>query len=153
MPRVAQFGIVLGALGIVLTLMGLFPGVTGIEPVGGIGIIQMAAILIGFLLLITGALIYAKFTFYPFRHANLAQQIGVRLALTGLLFAAMAGFADILGFGSHLRTPTSDVFLGNLQALGVIGSFLVAAIGVLIYAVAGSLDDESDDSNGENPKT
>ena len=58
MPRVAQFGIALGALGIVLTLMGLFPGVTGMEPTLGIGITQISAILIGFLLLILGALIY-----------------------------------------------------------------------------------------------
>ena len=32
MPRVAQFGIALGALGAVLTFMGLFPGVTGLKP-------------------------------------------------------------------------------------------------------------------------
>ena len=140
MPRVAQFGIALGALGIVLTLMGLFPGVTGMEPTLGIGITQISAILIGFLLLITGALIYVKFTFYVQKPANLAQQIGVRLAMTGLLFAAMSGFADILGFGSHERVPGNDIFLGNWQAIGIIGSFVVAAIGVVIYAVAGDLN-------------
>ncbi|MBI5666931.1 MAG: hypothetical protein HZC41_02915 [Chloroflexi bacterium] len=139
MPRVAQFGIALGALGIVLTLMGLFPGVTGMEPTRGIGITQTSAILIGFLLLILGALIYVKFTFYVYKPANLAQQIGVRLALTGLLFAAMSGYADMLGFGSHERTATTDIFLGNLQAIGLIGSFAIASLGVLVYAITGEL--------------
>lgn len=143
MPRVAQFGIALGALGIVLTLMGLFPGVTGMEPTRGIGITQISAILIGFLLLILGALIYVKFTFYVFKPANLAQQIGVRLALTGLLFAAMSGYADILGFGSHERTATTDIFLGNLQAIGLIGSFAIASVGVLVYAISGDLRSET----------
>jgi hypothetical protein len=146
MQRVAQFGIALGALGIVLTFMGLFPGVTGLEPAAGIGIVQIFTILAGFTLLILGALIYVKFTFYPFQAANLAQQIGARLALTGLLFAATAGLADILGFGSHPRGPDSEPLFGFLQAFGLIASFVLASIGVLIYAVAGSAggDDDND---------
>jgi uncharacterized membrane protein len=141
MPRVAQFGIALGALGIVLAFMGLFPGVTGIEPARGIGVVQIFTILVGFTLLMLGALIYVKFTFYAFKSANLAQQIGVRLAMTGLLFAAMAGFADVLGFGSNIRPQSADAVLGPLQALGVIGGLLIASIGVLLYAVSGNPDD------------
>jgi hypothetical protein len=149
MPRVAQFGIALGVLGIVLTLMGLFPGMTGIDPTSGIGIIQITSILIGFLLLILGAIIYVKFTFYPFNRANLAQQIGIRLALTGLLFAAMAGYADILGFGSHERDGAGDIFLGGLQALGIIGSFAVASLGVMVYAISGSTGGSKPDDNSQ----
>ncbi len=139
MARVAQFGIALGTLGIMLALMGLFPGVTGIAPTYGIGIIQIFAILTGFGLLIIGGLIYVKFTFYASKPANLAQQIGVRLALTGLVFAGLAGLADVVGFGSH-GGPGGDILLGPLQATGLIGSFVVASIGVLIYALAGTPD-------------
>ncbi len=142
MPRFAQFGIALGALGAVLTFMGLFPGVTGVKPTSGIGIMQIFAILVGFMMLILGALIYVKFTFYPLKSANLAQQIGIRLALTGLLFAAMSGLSDILGFGSHGIDSPSGTFLGVLQALGIIGSFLMASIGVLVYAITGNPDPE-----------
>ena len=138
MPRVAQFGIALGALGAVLTFMGLFPGVTGLRPAAGIGIMQIFSMLVGFMLLILGALIYVKFTFYTFKPANLAQQIGYRLALTGLLFAAMAGLSDVLGFGSHGIDSQSGTLFGTLQAFGIIGSFLIASIGVLIYAVTGN---------------
>lgn len=137
MIRIAQFGIAIAILGTVLTFMGLFPGVTGLEPASGIGIVQIFTILTGFTLLIFGALIYVKFTFYSGRSATLAQQIGVRLALTGLLFASMAGIADVLGFGSHPRTVSSDVLFGVLQAFGIIGSFVMACLGVLLYAVAG----------------
>jgi hypothetical protein len=146
MPRVAQFGIALGALGAVLTFMGLFPGVTGLKPAAGIGIMQTFSVLVGFILLILGALIYVKFTFYPFKPANLAQQIGIRLALTGLLFAAMSGLSDVLGFGSHgLDSPTGELF-GYLQALGLIGSFIIASIGVLVYAITGNPDPQDPNS-------
>jgi hypothetical protein len=142
MARIAQLGIALGALGAMLTFMGLFPGVTGLQPARGIGIVQIVTILMGFALLIIGALVYVKFTFYPQKPSNLTQQIGTRLALTGLLFAAMSGMADVLGFGSHLRSNNAEPLFGSLQALGIIGSFVVAAIGVLIYSVSGSLDSE-----------
>ncbi len=147
MERVAQFGIALGALGTVLTFMGLFPGVTGLRPASGIGVMQIVTVLFGFFLLITGALIYVKFTFYVGRSANLAQQIGVRLALTGLLFASMSGMADVVGFGSHLRAFSEEPLFGFLQAVGIIGSFVIASFGVLIYAVSGNLNDSS--ANGE----
>ncbi|HRL14179.1 MAG TPA: hypothetical protein PKX07_20025 [Aggregatilineales bacterium] len=138
MARVAQIGIALGVLGIVLVLIGLFPGVTGISPTANIGIAQIIAMLAGMAGLILGALIYARFTFFENHVANLTQQIGTRLALTGLLFASLSGTADILGFGSH--TLDSEVLLGSLQLVGVIGFFLMAAFGVLIYVVAGIND-------------
>ncbi len=137
MTRVAQLGIALGALGAILVLMGLFPGVTGITPTDNIGIVQVAAILVGFALLVMGALIYVKFTFYAHTPSTLVQQIGTRLALTGLVFAALSGMADILGFGSHPQSADSDAFLGQLQSIGMIGSFVVSALGVLVYALTG----------------
>ncbi len=137
MARLAQIGIALGALGVQLTMMGLFPGVTGLPPTPGIGVVQVVMILVGLALLIFGALIYAKFTFYVDKASTLAQQVGVRLALTGLVFAAMSGLADFLGFGSHIRTIESDIFLGEWQAVGLIGSFVISSIGVLIYVVTG----------------
>lgn len=141
MVRFAQFGIAIGALGAVLTFMGLFPGVTGVEPTVGIGFVQILLILIGFSLLIAGAFVYVKYTFYTTQKANLAQQIGIRLATTGILFGGMAGFADILGFGSNLRSITSDIYFGPWQAVGLLGGFLVASIGVLLYAITGDMDE------------
>ncbi|MEO8392457.1 MAG: hypothetical protein ABI700_05635 [Chloroflexota bacterium] len=143
MIGIAQFGIAIAALGIVVTLMGLFPGVTGIQPAAGVGVIQFVLILLGFMLLDFGALIYVKFTFYVGRVSNLAQQVGVRLTLTGLVLAGLTGMADFLGFGSHARTATTDVYFGQLQALGLLGSLLLSALGVMIYAVSGGMPEES----------
>jgi hypothetical protein len=138
--RVAQIGIALGALGAVLAFMGLFPGVTGLPPTAGIGIVQLALVLAGFTLLIAGAYIYVKYIFYPRKSATLSQQIGLRLSMSGLLFAGFAAMADILGFGSNLRTATGDIYFGPWQAAGLVGGFLIAAVGVLLYAVSGPPD-------------
>lgn len=137
MNRFGQVGIALGALGSIIAFMGLFPGVTGVPATPGIGIVQVIMLLVGYGLLLAGAIIYAKFTFYFNQPSTLAQQIGIRLALTGLLFAAIAGLADIVGFGSHLRTDTTDIFLGQLQAFGVLGFLGFSSVGVLIYAIFG----------------
>ena len=151
MVRIGQIGIALGALGIVLTLMGLFPGVTGLLPTPGIGALQLVTVLVGFGLLIAGALIYAKFTFYLNCRANLSQQIAVRLSLTGLLLASMAGMADVLGFGTNIPSETSDIFFGPWQAMGLIGGFGIASLGVLFYAVTGPVPAKVSDKPDENP--
>lgn len=137
MARFGQVGIALAALGGVLCLMGLFPGMTGVEPTIGMGVVQVFMVLAGYMLIILGGVLYVRFTFYPGVAINLVQQIGLRLGMTGLLFAALAGLADIFGFGSHLRGPGSDIYLGRLQAFGMIASFMVSAWGVLLYALAG----------------
>jgi hypothetical protein len=148
MARLGQVGIALGALGVVLAFMGLFPGVTGVEPTLGIGLVQLILILTGFSLLITGAFIYVKYTFYTYTPANLAQQIAMRLSMTGLLLSAMGSMADILGFGSNIRSDTADILFGPWQAVGLIGGFLIASIGVLIYALVGKVDDDQKPEGG-----
>ncbi len=137
MWRFAQVGIALGALGVMICFMGLFPGVTGAAPTVGIGIVQVAMVLFGYALLIFGALIYVKFTFYLGVPSTLLQQIGTRLALTGILFAALTGLADILGFGSHIRDNVTDIFFGQLQMVGILASFALSSLGVTLYVMAG----------------
>ncbi len=138
MWRFAQVGIALGALGAMICFMGLFPGVTGAEPTAGIGLIQVMMVITGYSLLILGALTYLKYTFYLDVPATLSQQVGTRLALTGLLFAALAGLADILGFGSHIRDDAGDIFFGQLQMIGILASFGLSSLGVLVYVLAGA---------------
>jgi hypothetical protein len=153
MRRFGQVGIALGALGVVLALMGLYPGLTGVEPTVGIGIVQVFMLLSGYALLLFGAIVYVRFTFYWRAEINLAQQIGLRLVLTGLLFGALAGLSDILGFGSHIRTIDSDIYFGPLQAFGILTSLFMSSFGVLMYTVSGELtpdDDETPTHNDDN---
>ena len=128
----------MGALGVMICFMGLFPGVTGAQTTAGIGLIQVAMLIAGFGLLILGAFVYAKFTFYLDVRATLSQQVGTRIAMTGLLFAAMAGLADILGFGSHIRSDIGDIFFGRLQMIGILACFGLSSLGVLVYVLAGA---------------
>ncbi|MCY4537055.1 MAG: hypothetical protein OXE52_02365, partial [Chloroflexi bacterium] len=137
MWRFAQVGIALGALGVMLCFMGLFPGVTGAEPTAGIGLVQVIMVLMGYSLLILGALVYLKYTFYLDVPSTLVQQIGTRLALTGILFAALSGLADIFGFGTHIRDDVVDIFFGQLQMVGILASFGLSSFGVLVYVLAG----------------
>lgn len=138
MWRFAQVGIALGALGAMICLMGLFPGVTGAAPTAGIGLVQVTMVIAGYSLLIFGAMVYIKYTFYLEVPGTLSQQVGIRLALTGLLFAALAGLADILGFGSHIRDDAGDIFFGQLQMIGILASFGLSSFGVLVYVLAGA---------------
>ena len=138
MWRFAQVGIALGALGIMLCLMGLFPGVTGARPTAGIGLVQVVMVLMGYSLLVLGALTYLKFTFFLEVDSTLVQQIGTRLALTGILFAALSGLADILGFGTHIRDEARDILFGQLQLIGILASFGLSSLGVLVYVLAGA---------------
>ena len=138
MWRFAQVGIALGALGAMICLMGLFPSVTGAEPTVGIGLVQVIMVLFGYSLLILGALTYLKYTFYLDVPATLSQQIGTRLAMTGLLFAALAGLADLLGFGTHISDGAGDIFFGQLQMVGILASFGLSSLGVLVYVLAGA---------------
>lgn len=139
MIGLAQFGIVISALGGVLMLMGLFPGVTGITPGEGIGIVQFVALVLGAALLNLGAMLYVKYTLYVGQPSNLTQQICLRLSLTGIVLAAFTGLADYLGFGSHVvELGSPQVFFGPIQAGAVLVFLLLASLGVLLYAVSGT---------------
>lgn len=138
MSRFGQVGIAIGTLGVMIALMGLFPSITGVDATPEIGVIQVFMLLVGYGLLTFGAVLYAKVNFYSGVAANLTQQIGLRLVLTGLLFASITGLADIFGFGSHVRTATTDIFFGGLQAVGFLACLAVAAFGVLLYSIAGN---------------
>ncbi len=140
----AQVGIAISTLGMVLAFMGMFPGVTGLDATAGIGVLQIVVILTGFTLLISGALLYVQGAYYPHTPHNLAQQIAVRLSASGLLFAAIAGLGDLLGFGSHPPGLTDGPFLGYLQAAGLIGGFAVASLGVILFALLGPPPGEED---------
>ncbi|GIK63479.1 MAG: hypothetical protein BroJett018_12730 [Chloroflexota bacterium] len=147
--RVGQLAILIGTLGLMLVLIGLFPTITGLEPKSGIGVLQILVACIGLTLLIIGALLFSKITFYPHQPTNLAQQIGVRLSLTGLLMTGAAGLADVLGFGSHAPDSANQIVpvLGKWQAFGMIVGFMVASLGVIVFTWMGPSSTDDPASN------
>lgn len=149
MERSNETSIIIGALGVVVTLMGLFPGIIGLDAAPGIGVLQVVVILAGFSLLFLGAYVFVYQAFYRGAKRTLAQDVGIRLTLTGLVIAAAAGLADVLGFGSHPPTPSTRPLLGELQAMLFVGGFLVASAGVVIYALFGP-PATPDDTSGDD---
>lgn len=137
MERTSEISISIGALGAVITLIGLFPGIIGLETAEGVGVLQVLVILLGFTILYISAYYFAKKAFYSGQPSSLAQDIGIRLTMTGLLVAGAAGLADVLGFGSHPSTPGNRPMIGRLQAVVFIGGILLASSGVVIYALFG----------------
>lgn len=138
MGKLSQAGIAISLLGGVVALIGLFPSIIGLEQAAGIGILQILIILIGFSILIFGAYIFVQSAYYAGVRHNLAQQIAVRLSMTGLLIATASGLADVLGFGSHpLGLEGQRPLLGTWQATGVLGGFVIASLGVIIFALMG----------------
>jgi len=152
MDKYAQVCITVGTLGVVLALIGLFPGIIGLEATEGVGVLQVLVILLGFTLLFASAYLFVKKTFYPGLPTTLAQDIGLRLTLTGLLVAGAAGLADVLGFGSHAPTESSRPLLGDLQAVAFVGGFLIASAGVVMFAIFGptASGNETQASSEEN---
>ncbi len=135
--KFAQLGIIVALLGGVITFIGLFPSVVSLEASAGVGVLQVLAILAGFSILISGVYIFAQATYYPNRRHNLAQKIGVRLSMTGIVLATAIGLADVLGFGSNSPLIGQRPTLGPWQTGGMIGSFIIASLGVLIFVLLG----------------
>ncbi|NDJ59966.1 MAG: hypothetical protein GYB67_02510 [Chloroflexi bacterium] len=119
MRGLSQIGIALGALGGMLTLMGLFPGITGIDPGVGVGVVQFATIVAGLTLLMSGALIYVKYTFYADRPATFSQQIGVRLTMTGCCSARSLGWPIFSALDRTCPASTAPIrSLGHCKRWG-----------------------------------
>ncbi len=137
MGKLSQVGIAVAVLGGVVTLIGLFPSVTGFEPSAGAGVLQIMVILTGFAILIFGVYLFVQVTYYPGVKHNLAQQVGLRLSMTGLVISVVAGLADVLGYGSQPPGLDQRPFLGMWQATGLIGGFIVASLGVIVFVLKG----------------
>lgn len=144
-----QISITVGMLGVVTTLAGIFPGIIGLEAAEGIGVLQVLTILLGFSLMFTAAYIFAHQTFFAGLPTTLAQDIGIRLTLTGLLISAAGGLADVLSFGTHTSPEYTRPLLGPLQTAVFVGGLLIASSGVAVYATFGpsAVDDEPDDDD------
>jgi threonine/homoserine/homoserine lactone efflux protein len=134
MSRLAQLGVFTAILGGVILFLALFPVAVDADTTPGIGLAQMAAMLLGLTMLVMGAYIVVYAMVHRGRPRTLMRDVGVRLGMTGLLFAVAATMADVLGFGSH--ASNQGPLFGWLQAAGMLIGFGIAALGVLVYGAS-----------------
>jgi hypothetical protein len=124
-----RLGIGATILGLVVYLLGVDPGMFGMDRSPVMGFVQIAVLLIGLAFMCLGGFITLNALWNGSQKSILAD-IGLRLVATGYLVAVASGMADILGFGNHPfpRIP----YFGPLQAIGVIIGEVAIALGFLM---------------------
>ena len=124
-----RIGLVFAFMGLTLFLLGVNPGIFGLDRSPVIGFVQIAVFLIGLGMISLGGFI-ALNTLWNGKQKSIVADIGFRLASTGFVIAVAAGLADIFGLGNH-PFPQVPVF-GPWQAAGVIIGQVIIAIGFLM---------------------
>jgi hypothetical protein len=64
---------------------------------------------------------------------SLQADVGIRLAATGLVFAFISGFSDLIGIGTHITPEFERPYVGPLQLGGLIVGVLSITIGLILY--------------------
>ncbi|MCA9970782.1 MAG: hypothetical protein KC425_11235, partial [Anaerolineales bacterium] len=85
---------------------------------------------------------------------SLQADIGVRLAMTGLVFCYVSGLSDLIGIGTHVVANEFErPFVGPLQLGGIALGLLSIIAGMVLYHTSrGSRDASSLDflTNGQS---
>jgi hypothetical protein len=115
--------------GVLVFLVGVFPGWIGMDRSRVIGFLQMGVWLTGLGLALLGAFLTVRVVRNG-RPMSLRAEIGARLIATGYVVSATATLADFLAIGSH-RLPW--VYLGPLQVGGLVAGVVVSLIGLVLY--------------------
>ena len=130
--RLAQFGLLQVAVGFAIFVIGIFPGLIGLDITPGIGLVQIAVFLVGMTFMTLGSYTYLYASRHRGQPARLRKDIGGRLMATGIVVAYASGFADVLGIGSHYGTERP--LFGLFQAAGVAVSALIIILGIFLYS-------------------
>ena len=119
-------------VGALLILFSLAAEFLGLDLTPGFGVVQMFQLLLGI-----SSVTLAVFLWMRRRRGNaprsLQADIGVRLAATGLVFAYVTGFSDLLLIGTHVSPRFERPFVGPLQLGGLVLSILIILAGILLY--------------------
>lgn len=127
------FSIILFVIGLAASAIALGAELLGLDLTPGFGMVQMLQLLAG-LTCLTVASYLRVHTLRP-RNAprSLQADIGIRLGATGLVFAYTAGWADLIGIGTHVQPSFARPFVGPLQLSGFLLGVFIITIGLLLY--------------------
>ncbi len=120
-------------LGVILGILSLGADLLGVDLTPGFGMIQMFQLLLGLTCLTLAGFLYLT-NLHPAQAArSLQADIGIRLAATGLVFAYVSGFSDLIGIGTHVQPDFDRPFVGPLQLGGLILGGVVILVGMILY--------------------
>lgn len=120
-------------LGTLLSALALLAEVLHLDFTPGFGVVQMAQLLMGISLLTLSAFAHMQSLRAADAPRSLQADIGVRLAATGLVFAFVAGLADVIHIGTHVAPDFVRPYIGPLQLGGIILGIISIIIGMLLY--------------------
>lgn len=126
--------LILFLLGTVLCLVSLAAEILGFDLTPGFGVVQMLQLLLG-LTLLTGAGYLQMSELRPRNTPrSLQADIGIRLSATGLVFAFVSGFSDLIGIGTHVEVNSFErPYVGPLQLGGIVLGVLLITIGMILF--------------------
>lgn len=127
------FSIILFVIGLAASAIALGAELLGLDLTPGFGMVQMLQLLVG-LTCLTVAGYLRVHTLRP-RDAprSLQADVGIRLGATGLVFAYTAGWADLIGIGTHVQPSFARPFVGPLQLGGFLLGVFIITTGLLLY--------------------
>lgn len=127
--RRIRTGLTVTLMGFLLFLIGVRPGIFGLDRSPVIGFVQIAVFLIGLALICIGGYL-SMMALWKKQQPSIAADLGLRLVSTGYVIAVFAGMADVFGLGSH---PLPGLpYFGHWQARGVEVGQAIIAIGFLM---------------------
>lgn len=124
-----RVGMIITILGFLIFLIGVDPGIFGVDRSPVTGFLQIAVFLSGLAMICIGGYM-SLISLWNGREKSIAADIGLRLVSTGYVIAVASGMADIFGFGTHLL-PNIPYF-GWWQALGVMIGEITIALGFIL---------------------
>ena len=120
-------------IGNVLTIVSLAAEILGLDLTPGFGMVQMFQLLLGLTFLTLAGFLHIYRLRDPDTPRSLQADIGVRLALTGLVFAYVSGLSDLLGIGTHVNPRFERPYVGPLQLGGLVLGIVSITVGMLLY--------------------
>jgi len=125
-----QIGLVFTFSGLLIFLLGIEPGIFGLDRSPVVGFVQIAVFLVGLGFICIGGYIAINLLWNG-GEKTIAADIGFRLVSTGYVISATSGMADIIGFGNH---PFPNVpHFGAWQAVGVLIGQVIIVLGFLLF--------------------
>lgn len=114
-------------------LVSLGADIMGLDLTPGFGAWQMFFFMIGLTCLSLAGFLFLQGLRPAGAPRSLQADIGVRLAATGLVFAYVSGFADLLGIGTHPHADFPRPYVGPLQVSGIALGVATILLGMVLY--------------------
>lgn len=125
--------LLLSLVGALALLVSLGAQTLGQDITPGFGAWQMVFLLTGITCFTVVGFLVLQSWRAPNAPRSLQADIGVRLAATGLVFAYVSGFADLLSIGTHPHANYPRPFVGWLQISGILLGIFSILVGMLLY--------------------